>query len=199
MGWIIALFVIGICIFVLSSRLYFSFHYVYDHGSEVIQIVVQLFHIRVYRKNIEPEHAGKDRKNKHFLKRIQYMIKTFKQTVKQVHKRYRSFRKTFQDVRVHQLQWVTEMGTGDASTTGMACGGMWAAKGMLTAFLKHNLKQSIHPHIRVTPHYEQSVLTSDAYCIVSMTVGKAIGVWFRIRHVLENERNGCDRKEWFDG
>lgn len=196
-GWIVALFVIGFCIFVLLSKLYISFKYVYDHGSEVIQIEVQLYHIRLYQKNIDPEQSRKDWDSKRLQQHIQYTSKYLGKLMKHIHKRYRMLRKAIQYIHVHQFQWITEIGTGHASTTGVVSGGIWMAKGTLTGLLKNTLKQSIHPYIRVIPHYQETVLTSDAHCIVSMTVGKAIIVWLRIRHVLAKERH--DRKEWFDG
>lgn len=190
-GGFIALFIIILLIFAFNSRLYITFRHVYNHDEEMIQVAVRLYHVQIYQKDVDPKYLSpfKDdsKNNIHFYQRIQRAPKYMNETLTHIQKTYRITRQQIQKVHVHQFKWITEVGTGCASTTGVVCGGIWGAKGILTGMLKNKLKLRLQPRIQVVPYYQHAVMASDLRCIVSLTIGNAIRVWFRIRHIASDK------------
>lgn len=67
------------------------------------------------------------------------------------------------DIHV-ELSIKLKQGTGDAGLTGLACGLIWSAAGILTSYLSRYLKV-FSKKIKVTPCFDKSIFEVDASCI----------------------------------
>ena len=72
-----------------------------------------------------------------------------------------------------------KQGTGDAGLTGIACGLIWSAAGILTSYLSRYLKVS-SKKIKITPYFNKSIFEVDASCIFHVRLVNIIVVLKKI-------------------
>ena len=72
-----------------------------------------------------------------------------------------------------------KQGTGDAAQTGLICGFLWAAAGILTTYLIRYLKV-IRNEISIVPRFDKSIFNVDAYCIFHARLVHIIVVLIKI-------------------
>ncbi|WP_026906474.1 DUF2953 domain-containing protein [Paucisalibacillus globulus] len=79
-------------------------------------------------------------------------------------------------ISIHELKWITQFGTGDASSTGTLTGGVWTLKGAMIGFLFQQTEMKVQPKVSVIPHFQQKGIYSEVDCIVTIRLGKAIHI-----------------------
>ncbi|MFD1066035.1 DUF2953 domain-containing protein [Oceanobacillus locisalsi] len=79
-----------------------------------------------------------------------------------------------QPFHVLDFKWRTRGGTGNAFTTAVFNGTIWAMKGWLIGYLGQYLKFSKNPQIQVQPDFKNNRLEMDFSCMISFRLGKAI-------------------------
>ncbi|MCL6592567.1 MAG: DUF2953 domain-containing protein [Alicyclobacillus sp.] len=87
---------------------------------------------------------------------------------------WRSIRHTLRRTHVEQLHWQTTIGTGDAASTGMACGAVWAAMGSVFGRLSHLTQCHSIPRMRVQPDFQTPQFRTELECIAWIRAGHAI-------------------------
>jgi hypothetical protein len=83
-----------------------------------------------------------------------------------------------QDVHV-ELNIKIRQGTGDAAQTGLLCGLLWAAAGILTTQLSRYFK-AFKKEIKIIPFVNKSIFEVDAYCIFHIKLVHIIVVLFKL-------------------
>ncbi|WP_087971924.1 DUF2953 domain-containing protein [Oceanobacillus rekensis] len=158
---------------VFFSKIVISIQYTYELNKQFVTFSIIVLRIRIFKKKYDltdvKEHKNiEDHLN---FESFPEKIKTIHQTWKNLN---RVINKILQKVRVHHFSWVTTGGTGDAFTTGMASGGIWSVKGILTGFLFEKIQLKCRPYIHVEPNFQQRFLQSDLECMISIRFGQAI-------------------------
>jgi len=82
------------------------------------------------------------------------------------------------DIHV-ELSIRLKQGTGDAGLTGIACGLIWSAAGIVTSYLSRYLK-IFSKRIKVTPCFDKSIFEVDASCIFHVRLVNIIVVLKKI-------------------
>lgn len=67
-------------------------------------------------------------------------------------------------LRIQELKWHTVLATGDAMTTALGTGSLWAIKGSLITYLssKHKIH---HLQINISPDFNGNTSSSELFCI----------------------------------
>src|SRR5699024_2298296 len=73
----------------------------------------------------------------------------------------------------------THIGTGDASTTGIAAGGVWITKGMIVGFISQQSNLVCRPNTTVKTYFQYKYIQTNIHCIVSIRIGQAITVFLK--------------------
>jgi hypothetical protein len=102
-------------------------------------------------------------------------IQEFQDFVRHVAGFYRIVRRFLRRIRVHQLEWSSEIGVGDAVWTGMLLGVVWTFKGTLCGFIGNFMRLQTMPKLAVFPHYQYKVSKTKFVCMFSFRLGHAIG------------------------
>lgn len=84
------------------------------------------------------------------------------------------FQSLLKELRLLELNWQTKGGTGDAFTTAIASGAIWAMKGWFVGYLSQHLKLCENPQIHVQPDYQRNSLQTSFSCMISFRLGKTI-------------------------
>lgn len=78
-----------------------------------------------------------------------------------------------------ELSLRLKQGTGDAALTGIACGLIWSAAGIITSYISRYLKV-FSEKIEVTPCFDKSIFEVDASCIFHVRLVNIIVVLKKI-------------------
>ncbi|GIO22500.1 DUF2953 domain-containing protein [Oceanobacillus sp. J11TS1] len=92
------------------------------------------------------------------------------------------FQPLLKEIKLLEFNWLTKGGTGNAFTTSVASGTIWAMKGWLIGYLAQRLKLCKNPQIDVQPDFERTSLETSFSCMISFRLGKTI---LGIMHVLK--------------
>ncbi|MFA1821301.1 DUF2953 domain-containing protein [Virgibacillus oceani] len=168
----------GFLIFILLSHIYISFKLLYTDQEHYFSITIKLFRIRMFKKSypLVPENINLSHSNPEFenfsskLHKLLESVKLFKQTLTIILKK----------LKLHELNWVTSGGTGDAATTGITAGGIWSIKGMIAGLFGNFTQVKCEPVIRVNPDYQKLYFRSTLDCMVSIQIVQAIHIIIKI-------------------
>lgn len=87
-------------------------------------------------------------------------------------------------VNFHQFNWSTEGGTGEAGSTGIACGVLWTVKGVLMGLIANKSNLKCKPVIHVVPHFQHAFIHSKVDCIVSIRIAQAIYAFLKVMRLF---------------
>ncbi|MGM8213602.1 DUF2953 domain-containing protein [Virgibacillus sp. W0430] len=179
---------IGLITFFLCSRLYVHCNFVCTLDAQVLTVHVYFIRVPIYKKVITVNDKQPRQQKKNMSG--QYAFKLLHRKSKRIFQRLTQMKNSavdlLQNIEVHELKWHTNIGTGDASSTGQIAGSLWGIKNMmLRAIVKkrNTIEQSI---IYVFPNYTHVIFQTMFNSIVSINAGKAIAVLYRI---IKNKKN----------
>ncbi|MBY7143878.1 DUF2953 domain-containing protein [Virgibacillus sp. NKC19-3] len=172
-----------IILILLSSRITFTSTITYTQREQSFSIAVSMYRIRLYQKKAAITMDHETHKEINFdsfqgdLRLAVHLLQELNPLVNYILK----------NTYFHKLKWITKGGTGDAGTTGVATGGVWAIKGILIGIIgeKSNLKSQ--PVIHVSPHFQQPFFLSTFECMVSLKLGKAMYALFKAMRVFSRK------------
>jgi hypothetical protein len=98
-------------------------------------------------------------------------MKTLLEHVVSFHRIVRHF---CQKVKITKIEWQTVMGTGDAASTGMLTGAVWAVKGSIIGIISHYFRMQNSPNLSVQPHFQLAVTQTSFKCMLQFRIGHAI-------------------------
>ena len=184
MLWIIPAIILMLIV-ILLSKVYIEWHYTYQQKQQVIHMKIWLYHVRLFKKEINLSGKQADNLLDHLsvdnfidkIKGLIHVIQSFRSIVHLL----------LSKTDIHALTWTTHIGTGDAATTGMTSGALWGVKGVLGGLIIEKGRLCSKPDIRIIPHYERGCLHSDLDCMVSIRVGQAIHAFLKLMMLLSNK------------
>ncbi|QHE53263.1 DUF2953 domain-containing protein [Pontibacillus sp. HMF3514] len=203
MWWIaLLLFLFVNMIVVIFTRLFFTISYIHKSDGDFLSIELRFWRWVRLKKEIpmvtvdkeemtvktkQKEEYGQDKKEEEEKDYSPEDIKTQLESVKDFLDRvvgfHRILRRFLSKVHVHTLLWDTQVGTSEASTTGMLCGGIWTLKGSIVAFISSYMQLNTAPELYVTPYFQQKHSQTRIKCMISFRFGQAIlAVFLIVRH-----------------
>jgi len=67
-------------------------------------------------------------------------------------------------IKLTELRWTTDVGTGDAVSTAMATGLAWSVKTAITGVLSQLVRLRTNPHLAVAPHFNSTRFETAIAC-----------------------------------
>jgi len=105
---------------------------------------------------------------------------SFRTYLKDHEKLLKSIRKYLNKKDIHvELGIKIRQGTGDAAQTGIICGLLWTAAGIVMAHITRYLK-SLRKEIKIIPVFDKAVFEVDAHCIFHVKLVHIIVVLIKI-------------------
>ncbi|WP_040979750.1 DUF2953 domain-containing protein [Oceanobacillus jeddahense] len=95
------------------------------------------------------------------------------------------FQALLKEIKVLELTWSTKGGTGNAFSTSITSGTIWAMKGWLIGYLTQQLDFCKNPQIHVQPDFQNSSLQTRFSCMISFRLGKTILGIMRVLKIKE--------------
>ncbi|MBT2216593.1 DUF2953 domain-containing protein [Virgibacillus dakarensis] len=187
MFWIILfLFIFGSGILLLFSRVYISFSLEYSDDKPISIVYVRLYGIRFLKRKIDLSELGtadvwKDQlANKSFKEKLEVIHQVMQSFFDIVSDTMMAMRIFLDKLSIHKIEWYSRFGTGEASTTGLAAGGLWTIKGALIGLVDHLSHVHCLPNIDVQPDFQSKYIYSKFDCMVSIRIGQAIHALIKV-------------------
>src|SRR5690625_4332656 len=184
--WILLLGFVLLLFFLLFSRIYFTCHFTYTQQKQVLLISIYFYRLRLLRREIDvSSHENADTwdiwKDKSFMEGLKHIQKECRAGLEKIRELNSVISLFLQKIRFHDFNWHTHIGTGDASTTGIAAGGAWITKGMIVGFISQQSNLVCKPKTTVKTHFQYKYIQTNADCIVSIRIGQAITVFLKAK------------------
>lgn len=182
--WILLLGFVLILFLLLFSRIYFTCYFTYTQQKQVLIIGIYFYGLRLLKREIDVSSQEKadvwdiwtDKSIMEGLNYIQKECRTGLEKIRQLNSIASLF---LRKICFHDLNWHTHIGTGDASTTGIAAGGVWITKGMIVGFISQQSNLVCRPNTTVKTYFQYKYIQMDVDCIVSIRIGQAITVFLK--------------------
>ncbi|SFD61137.1 Protein of unknown function [Lentibacillus persicus] len=164
---------------VILLRLKIECSIILDNNQQTLWLAVYYFRIRIFERTVDLSEETKDQNQ------------SIEETLAMLHKMSKNFvqwLRSFQEIstiilgklRFETLSWRTEVGLGNAHTTGIATGGVWSVKGMAMGLLLSKSHFYRKPALDVVPLFNQKQIESKVNCMISIRTGQAIVALLKI-------------------
>jgi len=178
MVWVL----IGIALLLLSvlflfARVYVTCHFTYGEKTPSLTVRIKVFHIPIVKRkmnlfieegsildhlNVET-FSGKGNNFIDLLKEMNHSVSVL-----------------FGKLLIHKFDWITEGGTGEAVSTGLAGAGIWTVKGGVVSYIAEKSSLKCRPLIQFQPYFQQKCFRMSLECIVSIQIGQAIHAFLKL-------------------
>ncbi|MCD7032762.1 DUF2953 domain-containing protein [Metabacillus sp. GX 13764] len=101
-------------------------------------------------------------------------IKDVRELTEHVVKLHSIARKFLKKVRVARLEWISEIGTGDAASTGFAAGAGWSIKFTVFAVIDQYFSVTEAPCFHIQPNFQKACANTYLQGIFHFRIGNAI-------------------------
>ncbi|UJL45075.1 DUF2953 domain-containing protein [Virgibacillus sp. NKC19-16] len=186
MLWIL-LAVVLLILILLLSRITITGNVTYTQREQSFTVTVSLYRVRLYKKKANITMENKDTRKG--IRDINF--DSFQGDLREAIELLRELNPfvdyILKNTYVHKLKWLTAGGTGDASSTGIAAGGVWAIKGIFIGIITEKSNLTCKPVIRVSPHFQQQHFLSTFDCMVSLKLGKAMYTLLKVMQVFSRK------------
>jgi len=108
------------------------------------------------------------------LRTVRIWWRKFKHIVRLIKPYDRVIRNLIHTVRLEKFEWNSSVGTGDAASTGVATGGLWAFKGGVVGWISKRVHFTARPLITVSPDFRVTTFQTHLSCIARCAIGHAI-------------------------
>ncbi|WP_339178580.1 DUF2953 domain-containing protein [Oceanobacillus sp. FSL W7-1293] len=179
--YIILILIAGIVLFIaffLQSKWFIKIKYQFPEMRDV-QISVYLYKWCVIRqKNLRISNQEEMEKG------FTHFYKLLREKKLHVLKEMR-LQALLKELQVLEFKWQTKGGTGNAFTTSVTSGTIWAVKGWLVGYLSQHLQLCGKPQINVQPDFQNVRLETAFSCMISFRLGKTILGIMRVLKIKE--------------
>lgn len=80
----------------------------------------------------------------------------------------------FEKIQIHELEWRSSIGTGDAAISATLAGAVWSIKGIILTIIRSNMPMKRPPVVEVSPSYQRLAAETSIACMVKFRTGNAI-------------------------
>ncbi len=176
--------VVILLLMLLISKVYISIHFTYTKEKQILKIDIHLYHIRILKKKIDLRNTAGSAipdlwQTENFPESLYDIQTKCAQAAANIKDMKTIVGLLIQRMNFHGFTWQTAVGTGNAGTTGIAAGGVWMIKGIITELIRTRSKTCCRLNVAVLPQFQYKCMQSQADCIVSIRIGQAMGVFLK--------------------
>ena len=175
MFWIIGCCLLIICIilFLSFTHLSIAFNYTYIRSAQVLMISVYFYNIRLLRREM-PLDDNEKINILELIEKVDELPNKFSDLFQKIQDLHYISTAILKKTEIKHFKWDTYIGTGEASTTGIAIAGGWTVKGVLIGIISEQSTFACKPNLTIIPHFQERIIQSEIDCILSIKMGQTI-------------------------
>lgn len=181
-GLAIIIILFLIVVFVLFLQIYVKVHYSWKGKEQDVQVSIFLAKFKLIHKHIPLQEIDDSAFMEDIDEKLDMKMDSLLKTTRKILKVLKTVLK---HTKLHQLEWSTQIGTGEASTTGIASGILWSLKGTIVGYFVEKIILLCNPTVQVNPEFQQANFQTNLDCIVSIRLGKAIQGFIKLTRIIK--------------
>ncbi|MGP3562187.1 MULTISPECIES: DUF2953 domain-containing protein [Geobacillus] len=134
----------------------------------------------VHKEGVGGTRAKKEKKRKWTPGDIVDFFRQVKRFLKQVVDLHEIMKRFYRHITITTWEWKTNIGTGDAASTGLVAGLGWSLKYTITGAVSRYTKMNTIPVIVIVPAYDRIVSETSFLCMFHFRIGHAMVAGLRI-------------------
>lgn len=183
MTWVILISMIMLFLFtiILSRPLRIVLEMNIFQDEQLMSITITLCKVNIYQKEWSIKNKQLNGNSTDTITIINSFIKSFRASTSHLQKIHNKGNKIkqishliFKNSILHNFTWITTIGTGSASTTGIVAGGLWTTKQTVHMILFKIKRIECRPKLKVIPNFQFKEFSTELVCIISIRLVKAI-------------------------
>ncbi|MGG2095103.1 DUF2953 domain-containing protein [Bacillus sp. S13(2024)] len=107
--------------------------------------------------------------------------------IKRIQETHTMFKGFLQKVKIKNWRWRSQIGTGDAASTGIVTGYVWSVKGMIVGITGHYMDIIGAPQLEVTPIFQGKTVASHCELTASFRIYRAVRTAIRLFVLLKKQ------------
>ncbi|MDN4526605.1 DUF2953 domain-containing protein [Fictibacillus fluitans] len=185
-------------IVILLSTLHISFLFSHQGNDDYLRLKITLWKVLSYTLELpeikvnlsekkldfkeKSKGAGKEKRKRKSITLHTFLnsYHNYRHLLRHVAGFYRILKRFLKKVTVSDVKWSSQFGLGDAASTAVATGLVWALKGNALGFISHFVRLKDVPSIGVVPVYQGMLTQTRLSCIISFKIGHAIVVMLQM-------------------
>ncbi|MBP2077327.1 DUF2953 domain-containing protein [Oceanobacillus polygoni] len=181
-------------VILLFSSIYISIQYIYEQTKQHVTVSIFILRIKLYKKSYDLSkfNDNSTASGEESLTFFSGKIKFYYQKLQKVNRLLNTLLKP---IRLHQFNWNTVGGTGNAALTGIMSGGLWTVKNTLSLYLINKLQVKCKPIVYLEPNFQHRFLYTNLDCMLSIRLGKAIYVFTKRKKYLQAMKEALQTDE----
>lgn len=97
----------------------------------------------------------------------------------------KSITKILNKSNIHDLQWKTIVGTGNAAHTGMLIGSLWPMKGLMIGAFRKHIQVIGNEELMIEPTFNEKRFETDLSCMMHIKFGQAMKGFTKVKRLKE--------------
>lgn len=186
----VAVILILLIVFIiLSLWVTVSVNLLYSDRQSTVNVTLEVLGMKIFQKRQSAELVQRGSEEPDAIRPFDEQIELMYIHIK---KAFASAMPILRQTVLHEMRWVSEGGTGEVISTGIASGGAWTLKTGLAGFLHGLFRRGCEPYLLVRPSFEKRYFRSEFDCMASIRLGKAMLAFIsikRLRTELAKTRN----------
>ncbi|ENQ3105579.1 Protein of unknown function [Bacillus sp. 491mf] len=189
---ILILFVLLILLSKLSLKI--SLLYTETEKQCLLQIKIWMFHYtfdvlerieKQQRKTSQKiEKAGEEGGTEDKLVAALDSVAEIIKRLQEIHTMFKDF---LQKVKINNWRWYSQIGTGDAASTGVITGYVWSAKGIIVGVAGQYVEIIGAPQLEITPIFQGKTVASHCELTASFRIYRAVRMAIRLFIFLKKQ------------
>ncbi|MGF9963504.1 DUF2953 domain-containing protein [Bacillus rhizoplanae] len=115
------------------------------------------------------------------------MLDSIAEIIKRLQEIHTMFKGFLQKVKIKNWRWRSQIGTGDAASTGVVIGYVWSVKGMIVGTTGHYMDIIGAPQLEITPIFQGKTVASHCELTVSFRIYRAVKTVIRLFVLLKKQ------------
>ncbi|WP_158591804.1 DUF2953 domain-containing protein [Oceanobacillus halophilus] len=179
---LISLLLILLFIFTLFLKIYVTVNYSFKDYEQQLNVSISVYKFKIVNREIQLDEL----EERSFVQDFDFgSLSNEDSIVTTIRKVTRALNAILNKTKLHKLNWSSLIGTGEASSTGVVSGALWALKGTLIGIFAEKLILECKPKVEVNPRYQQEYVQTNLDCMVSIRIGKAIQALIKVRKTFK--------------
>lgn len=174
--------IILLFVLILFLRIYIRIQYTLEREEQKIGVSIFIAKLQLIQKDIPLGELHDTAILDNLDEKMDIQLKPVLKTANKI---LEALKKILRQTKLHDLNWNTLIGTGEASSTGIASGMLWSVKGSLVGYFLEKVILTCNPVIQVNPEYQRASFQTNLDCMVSIRLGKAILGFLKLTRILK--------------
>ncbi|MGG0723192.1 DUF2953 domain-containing protein [Bacillus mycoides] len=198
MKWFIIGIVLLIILYIVLSKISLKVTFLYSEMEKQCLLQVKIWMIRYTFDVLERIEKQKKKTGQKIEKaeeeggienKVMAQLDSIGEIVKKLQEIHATIKKFLKRVKINQWRWYSQIGTGDAASTGIVTGFAWSTKGMVVGVVGEYMHIIDIPVLEITPVFQGKGFASRCELTASFRIYRSIIVALMLLIFMRKQRS----------